>query len=460
MKRLGWLLILLNLPMLHAQTPVDIRAHIDGLKDGKVYLGGYYGDKTLIQDSAEVLHGSFRFESDSLFPQGMYLLVFPPTMEYVDLFLDEDQQFQLQTDIRDLTDQMEVMGSEVNQIFYEDLRFLQKQQAALSAWQQQLDSVQTEQEALQLQQKSSEAQAAILAHRAEIIEKHPDLLYSTFLRAIRGPQIPDPPQGEDEYWAYYWFRTHYFDEMDLSNPALIRTPVIHSRLTQYLDQYTVQDSDSLIHAVETIISLAGPNEETFQYYLSTLFNKYLDSELLHAEPVMIHLAQRYYLTGQAPWADAEYLEELERYIRPMAGTLVGDKGKNFTIDNLDDQPVTLYDIDADWIVIYFWSYDCGTCKTTTPRLVEMIPSYLEDRVELVSVCTNGDRELWKEKVAEYGLPGIALADPSRTSGFDLAYHVDHTPMVYVLDREFIIRYKQLSIEDLGAVLDFELTRSH
>ena len=458
MKRMLLLLTLLSVTAAYAQNSVDIKVHVRGLEAETAYLGFYYSGKTLIQDSAEVVNGSFRFRSDTLFPGGMYLVVLPPGMEYFDIFLDEDQKFQLQTDMEDLTGSLAINGSEVNSIFYNDLRFLQEQQSLITSLQEQIDSSMTEAEVLEIQQLIKNSQEAIIANRTKVMEEHPDLLYSKFLYAIKGPEIPETPDGEDEYWAYYWFRKHYFDVMDLSDPDLLRTPVTDSKINDYLDKYTVQDPDSLITAVDHIIRLASRNEETYRYYVSTLFNKYFESKLLNAEPVMIHLAQRYYLTGQAPWADEEYIKDLEEYIRPKAGTLVGDPGKDFVIENLNDEPVRLHDIEAEWIVLYFWSYDCGTCKKVTPELVEMIPAYLEDGVQLVSVCTNGDREIWKEKVAEYGIPGIALADPARLSGFDRAYNVDRTPIVYVLDKDFVIRYKQISIEDLGAVLDYELKR--
>lgn len=439
-----------------AQTGTEIRVHVRGLETDNVYLGYYRGDQTLIQDSAAVENGTFVFTSDTLLPAGMYLVVLPPEMVYFDLFLDQDQTFSVQTDIEDLTGSLEVQGSDLNRIFYNDMRFLQEQNQLSASLQASIDSTMEESQVAEIQQNIRASQEAVSSHREEILAKHPDLLYSRFLEAVRGPIIPDTPEGEDEYWAFFWFRAHYFDHLDLSDPAMLRTPIAQAKVMEYLDKYTVQDSDSIIEAVEVIIDNASGNEETYQYYLSTVFNKYLESKLLTSEAVMIHLAQKYYLTGKAPWADPDYIEKLREFIRPKVGTLVGDVGKDFEILDLNDKPVKLYDVEAEWIVLYFWSYDCGTCKTVTPKLVEMMPSFLGDGVQLVSVCTNGDREIWKEKVAEYGIPGIALADPARTSGFDIRYNVDRTPMIYVLDKDHVIQYKQISIEDLGAVLDFEL----
>ena len=441
-----------------AQPGSKITVHVKDLTAEKVYLGFYMGDATLMKDSAEVVRGTATFQSDTLLPQGMYLVVMPPEMTFFDLFLDEDQVFSMETDLNDLVGEMEVKGSKVNSVFYNDIRFLQEQQALISSMEEALNSIEDEDKRSTLQTQIKTAQTAVTDHRRELIAKEPDLLYSRFLKAVKGPDLPETPEGEDEYWQFFYFRAHYFDEVNLSDPAMLRTPIVESKVMDYIEKYTVQDPDSLIKAIDLVLELASKNEETFQHYLSTLFNQYVESKLMGAEPVMIHLAQTYYLTGKAPWASEKYLDELRTYVRDRVGTLVGDKGKDFTILDLKDQPTRLYDIKAPLIVLYFWSYDCATCKKVTPKLAELMPSYLEQGVKLVSVCTNGTREEWKGKVAEYGLPGIALSDPSRQSGFDDAYNIISTPIIYVLDSEFIIRYKQISVEDLGAVLDFELKR--
>ncbi len=438
-----------------AQSGADIQVHVAGFEADKAYLGFYFGERTLMLDSADVMNSTFSFEADSLYPPGMYLVVLPPEMEYVDLFLDEDQEFQLKTDMDNLVEHMDVTGSQANEVFYNDLRFLQQVQQQIGETEGRLNAATEDSSRLALQQRIKNLQGEIAAHRLEVIDQYPDLLYSRFLKAVKGPDLPEPPEGADEYWQYFWYKDHYFDALDLSDPAMLRTPVAQRKVIGYLDM-VVQDPDSVIKAVDHIVTLASGHPETSKHYLSTLFNRYVESERMMAESVMMHIAETYYLTGQAPWVDPDYLEELRTYVRDRKGTLVGDKGKDFRMLDLNDELVSLYDMEADWIVLYFWSYDCGTCKTVTPKLVEMIPSYLEQGVELVSICTNGDRGIWKEKVAEYGLPGIALADPARTTGFDRDYNIISTPLIFVLDKDFVIRYKQISVENLGAVLDYEL----
>ncbi len=456
MKSFLLIVSLLAASLLQAKPLVRIEVHVRGLEAEKMYLGFYFGDKTLLKDSALVSNGTAVFESDTLYPQGMYLVVLPPEQDFFDFFLDEDQVFSLVTDREDLIGAMEVNGSKVNGVFYNDIRFLKEQQDGISQVQASLEAETDAARREALQADIAARQAAVQEHRLTLMKEESDLFYSRFLMAVKGPDLPEPPEGADEYWQFFYFRAHYFDHLPLSDPAMLRTPIAHGKVMDFLGKYTAQDPDSLIESADRIIQLASQHPETFQYYLSTVFNHYVESKRMGAEPVMIHLAQTYYLQGKTPWVDSAYLAELRTYVRDRVGTLIGDKGKDFTILDRNEIPFQLYSLDTEWIVLYFWSYDCATCKKVTPQLASLMPAYLERGVRLVSVCTNGTREEWKEKLAEYGLPDIALADPSRQSGFDQKYHINSTPLLFVLDGDFTIRYKQIAVEDLGPILDFEL----
>ncbi len=449
---------ILALSLMRGQIGMDIQVEIRDFSLDKAYLGFYYGGQTLLHDSSVVRNGRFSFHSDTPLPQGMYLLALPPEMEYVDFFLDEDQVFSLRTEAADPVGKMEVEGSRVNEVFFQDLQRLRRQEQMADSLKQAADMASNQDELKEIQQQLKAMQSATIVRRQAILDEEPTLLYARFLRAIQGPEIPQAPVGAGEDFAFYFFRKHYFDVLDLSDPAMLRTPIAREKVMDYLQKYTMQAPDSLTAAIDEVLLAASGNQETYRYYLATIFNHYLESKRMGAEPVAVYIAERYYLQGGATWADEAYIDQLRDYVRTRRGTLVGETAPDFVIADLTDRPVRFHDTDADWIVLYFWSYDCATCQRVTPTLREVLSGLVDQGVSLVTVCTNGDRDIWKGKVAEYGLPGIHLADPARESGFDKAYHLRSTPTIYLLDRDFVIRYKEVAIEDLGAILDYELGR--
>ena len=73
MRILIAILIFFGANILSAQE-YSIYGKIEGLEDGEVLLGYYYGDKQFVKDTVESNHGFFHFESDEDLNKGMYFI--------------------------------------------------------------------------------------------------------------------------------------------------------------------------------------------------------------------------------------------------------------------------------------------------------------------------------------------------------------------------------------------------
>lgn len=446
-----WLLSLITL-----QAQVSISGEIRGYSGEQVYLAFYLGDETRLADSTQVTDGRFHFEREQRYPAGMYLLVLPPDNRHINIFLDEDQVFSLATQIDALQDSLQVSGSAENAAYAADVQAQSRALDDQESWKAALAETSDPQwrEALQAQIQAS--RASVTARREALIAAHPDWLFVRFLAAMQVPEIPAAPAGAHEDWAFYYFKAHYFDQVDLADPALLRTPVVFEKVMPYLGHFTMLQADSVIVAVDRVLALAQGHPETFQFWLSRLLQNYLDSDWMSAEVVVMHLIERYYLSGEADWVEVDDLDELRAYVQARRTSVIGSQAADFTMRDAQDQPWRLHELEAQAIVLYFWSYDCPRCQEVTPQLATLMREYQAQGAELVSICINGDREIWKQKLAEYDLPGIRLADVARQSGFDQHYHLTSTPSIYVLDQAFTIRYKEVPLSNLAPILDFLL----
>ena len=59
----------------------------------------------------------------------------------------------------------------------------------------------------------------------------PDFLSADFLNATLDMPVPDPPRDEkgnitDSTWQYYYYRKHYFDNFNISDPRLLADTAI------------------------------------------------------------------------------------------------------------------------------------------------------------------------------------------------------------------------------------------
>jgi thiol-disulfide isomerase/thioredoxin len=124
------------------------------------------------------------------------------------------------------------------------------------------------------------------------------------------------------------------------------------------------------------------------------------------------------------------------------------KAENLVMDSYKGIFVSLYDVDKDFTILYFWEPDCGHCKEATPKLKAWYEKAGNEGIEIFAVCTTSDKAGWSKYIEEHQLKWINGWDPERITHFDYYYNVQSTPMIYILDRNKKIIAKKLSVDDI------------
>jgi len=114
--------------------------------------------------------------------------------------------------------------------------------------------------------------------------------------------------------------------------------------------------------------------------------------------------------------------------------------------------VSLYDIEKEFTILYFWEPDCGHCKEATPKLKTYYEKAKNDNIEIFAVCTTADKDKWSKYIDENKLTWINGWDPKRDSHFDYYFNVQSTPMVYILDKNKKIIAKKLAVENIDSFI--------
>lgn len=438
-----------------AQQGHRISIQVEQTQAEQAMLAYYYWDKQYILDTvARQGANTFVFEGDTLLAQGIYLVVFPPENAYFEIIVGADQQFSLKTDVADFVANMKVEGSTDNAVFYEDIRFIGEQRKKAQAYQQQLSSLPADDsQAKATQEALSSIDQRVKQHREQLVKNFPEGLYTSVLRALREPEIPEAPAGADSMFAFYWYRGHFFDEVDLQDYRLIRTPILYNKINQYLEKLTYLHPDSINKSIDLIVERSRGNDEMFKTLVGNLLNKYANSKVMGMDAVYVHMVEKYYLSGEAYWADREQVKKMEERALAISPTIIGKKAPNLVMQDLEGRSQDLQKIDADYTILYFWDYDCGHCKKETPKLAELYKAYQSKGVALYAVSINGEVATWKEQVAKYGLGGVNVQDHARKTGFGQKYDIRSTPRVFLLDADKKILAKHISVEQLGELLD-------
>ena len=448
-----------KIPDLPIDPDYEIEVTVRNFLGDKLFLAHYLGTSNRKQDSAELKNGKFVFKGEQSLPTGMYLVILPPRNTYFEIVVNRDQHFSIETDTADFVGNMKISGSEENELMYSDIRFLAGQREKITPLREQYQQLgETDPARKQLETQMAEIDSAVVQFRRKMFNEKPYFFYTRFIKAMQPPKVPPKPDGADEYWQYYYYRDHFFDNMDFSDGSLFRSVAMGNKVKEFMDRWTMKVPDSINKSIDIVLEKAKANDDAFMFFVPWLLNTYgIENKQMGMDAVYVHMVEKYYLSGEAWWADSATLAKMEERAMALSPNLVGRPAPNFTATDTEGKPRALHDVKGKLTILYFWDYDCGHCKTITPKMTEIYNRYRDKDVALYALSINGDVEVWKEKIPGYGLEhGINVQDHARQSGFDAMYDIRSTPRIFVLDEDKIIKYKQISVDDLEGILKHEL----
>jgi thiol-disulfide isomerase/thioredoxin len=171
------------------------------------------------------------------------------------------------------------------------------------------------------------------------------------------------------------------------------------------------------------------------------------------DAVMVKIADDIYLSGKADWVTKEFKADLRKQVDLIRPNLIGKKAENIVMDSYKGIFVSLYDVEKEFTILYFWEPDCGHCKEATPKLKAYYVKPKDYTMEVFAVCTTTDKDKWTKYIEDNKLTWINGWDPKRTSHFDFFYNIQSTPIIYILDKNKKIIAKKLGVDEIVPFID-------
>jgi thiol-disulfide isomerase/thioredoxin len=455
---LGWIILLLFAQKAYTQNLPNIDITIKGLKDTTCLLAYRFGSKIFVKDSITIDgKGRGHIESDKRYGGGVYLYVLPDKQTFMEFIISDDQEFTLKTDTADLVKNMLVSGSEENELFYNYRKYvdpLGMEIGNLSQEYQDLED-QDSKEAKKIKEQLTEKNDKINDYRKGIIEDNPESFLTKLFLAMKDPEIPEIPilsNGRpDSTFQYRYFKAHYFDHMDFGDSVLLRTPIFEEKLKFYFEKMILQIPDSVIKEVDIVLAKCT-NKETFRFVLQTLLIKYERSKLMGSENIFVHLALSYYTEDRAFWADSAQIARIQTRAKQLEPIMLGQKAPNLIMLDYYNNPRSLWQVDAEYTVLYFWAFDCGHCKKVTPKLKTLYEKVHPLGVEVFAVTTKQEEKGWRDYIDAKELPWINCHDIGGRNRIHKVYDIYSTPVTYLLDKNKEILAKRIDIATLRKIL--------
>jgi len=440
----------------YAKTPSNAYHYkfvIKGLpKDSTAYIGYFFGKNQFVkQDTAKIEDGGVAiFEGSKPLDKGVYILSWPKG--FIE-FVVGDQFAEIHSDTAELIDNSNVVEGTENKIFYE----YQKTSATINF---DINKLRKKEKQVKGTPQEKEVQAEIktktdqlIKYRDDFFKKYPQALATKLFKAAQDIDVPESPKDDkgkpiDPNWQYYYFKNHYWDNIDLSDDAMVKTPFFHSKLETYFKNLVLANPDSAIKDID-ITTERMKSKETFKYTVWYIFNKYEEDKLMGMDAVLVHMADKYYLSGKAYWVDTTTkfkIKERANILRPL---LIGKKAPEAYLTDSANKPMYLSSVKGKSVIMVFWDPDCGHCQKEIPEIFKYAKANADKGLVVYSVGIIRKPEPWKKYIRDNKLfaPNwINVWDGLTVTDFARMWDVYATPVTYILDENKKIIAKRLIAE--------------
>ena len=440
-----------------SQNAYTIKFKITGLKDSVCYLYHHYGKGQYVsKDTAKAdADGNLLFQGKTKLPEGVYALVLPKT--YFDLLITSEQNFSIETDTADIINTMKVTGSAENKLFSDFQKEMARRHKEVDPYAKALKTAKSQDSITMLRKKVEEVEKAVMDYRKNLVKNNPASFTSKIVKATFEPEIPEAPllpNGKtDSTFAFRYYKAHYFDNMDLSDERLLRTPFFHNKIERYIKNLTVQIPDSINKAADELLSKVT-NKELYRYCVWFITNTYESSEIMGMDAVFVHMAENYYLAGKIQGADTSMLNKMKGRVAILKPILLGKKAPNLYLTDTTNKVAELHKIKSKYLVLFFYDPDCGHCRKTTPELLEFYKKNKSKGVQIYAASIARKDEPWRKFIKEFKVQDwINVWDSLTVTDFNKVYDVYSTPVIYVLDENKKIIAKRLGVDQLEGFID-------
>ena len=488
LKSISLLSVMATVPVFSQKYEISItlKSHND-----TVILGHYFAksDLKISNETIVLKNGKGVFRGDKKLPKGVYFIY--NNKRLFDIIIGDHQEFGIVTDTADFVNRTKFTNSPDNDVFYEFQRYNAERGKQFQQLGEQFRNATSDADKKEISAKAQTFQR----ERIEFIEKLADansqLYVSKFLRTLIPPEthLPEPPRDEegritDSTYVYRWWRTHFFDNLNIFDPDMLRTPFYEEKVLDFMSRVIPQHTDTICIEADKILTKVKANEEMFRCILVLLFNHYVKSTVIVQgnvvpENVWIHLAEKWYIP-YATWSSDDYIESLKSEVEKKKSNLIGQPAppmemlmvlppEHFRIAasdtafKFDLHAGRMYDdfrrgLLGKYTAIVFWDYSCGHCKKALEEMFQVYETHKDKGFTVITVQTVNTKEAkgkWIDFVNEHQMFGWTNAWSPYSNKYRDFYNVSMTPLFFLLDEKGDIILNRITAEHINNFLEVQ-----
>lgn len=269
-----------------------------------------------------------------------------------------------------------------------------------------------------------------------------DYLPNVAFRVQRASQMLDEA-AQREYYA-----VHFWDEYDFADSTFVaqvdNTLMMQTLLTAVALSTTPETTPDYLTKLmqRTVVS-----KPVMQYFLTM-------GEELFYDPNSPYRNDEYYIPMLRVALESELLDEYERLpyesdLHIVSQNRVGHVANDFELTLASGQRISLYDIEADYVLLFISNPGCPMCRDVKEAILasQLLSDMVEDEsLKIVVLYPDADLDAWHAAKGDYPAAWINGYDAEQTIEADDLYDLKAIPSLYLLDAE-----KRVMLKDCVSV---------
>ncbi len=476
MRKFLFILILLGTFISsQARDGYNIEVTAPQLANDSIFLASYYNGKIFSIDTLALnKKGTGFFSKEKSLDEGLYMIYLSSERHY-DFIIGTEQNIKLTLDTAKIS--LKATGAPQTENFIAFGEFMTNKRKEQIDYRKKLEeNKDNESKKKTINEKITSLDKEVYEFQNTLGKQFKGKTLGVFIKSLIAPEFPDSLRKGDmedkdfQMTRYQYAKNHYWDNIELSDTRIWRMNFMHKKLDEYTQHIIIRHPDSITEAAIALIEKTKRNDEPYIYdkekrssyelMVNYMINFAVTSKIMGMDKLLVTLADKYYYTGNAPWADSTLISNISAEVKKVRHNLIGLKAANLPLIKYDGNRFNLHDIKSTFTLVYFFEPTCGHCKETTPKLYnDIYLKYKSKGFEVISIYTMTDKKEWKEFIEKHKLYHWVNAwDPNRQSYYWKYFDTSTTPGVYLLDKDKKIIAKKINVESLDKILDMELLK--
>lgn len=438
----------------NAQNNYEVDFFIHDDDNTKLYVEGFCGGSRDIMDSmTRKKDDSFHFSAKD-YPEGMYMLKDEQKRDMFSFLLAKSKKFSIEIY---KTGEAFVKGCAENDAYMMYQYENRKSQEAMYYYRLEAKAHPEKRDSLYADVKPK--MDAFENFQRNFLATYPNNFISVVYRSMN-QSVPSSffangklkPGMEKEY--SYYLRTHYWDNFAFDDNRILYSPYFIKQFNAYVSEITTQVSDSVCVAIDDFIAEADKRggKEYADYVIGWYLANMPKRPFSYNEIIYVYLVDKY-LDRAATYLMPSVIEAHKAYASKVSRFLPGKVMPNIVLRDFDGKEQRLYSLKNKYTVLYFFSSTCESCKKNLSVLKDLYQTnkdYYD--FEIYSVDLEEDVAIAKARQEMDPFPWIVTqtdVENLRPYGFVL----DHTPELYILDKDKRVINKTPMYEQIEKTLD-------